>query len=214
MNKWYILYAIFVMIFCGGAAWYLFPKAFPLMQIELTTNRADILNKAKEQISVFALGPIKDSDYNEAVAFETDTTTQTFVELEGGGKQAFIDMIAKHYYQPYLWHVRFFIPQHINETELYFTPNGTFYGFKEKISEDELRTNIPSKQALEKALACAKELVPTLEKYALIESSQHEQPFGRIDHTFVYERQDIQQPLKPDLIGGIVMRKSIYNENK
>jgi hypothetical protein len=179
------------MTFCGGAAWYLFPKAFPVVQIELTTNRTDILKHAKEQALLFSLGPITDNSCNTAVAFETDITTQTFVELEGGGKEAFTDMMTHHYYEPYQWHVRLFVPQQINEAELYFTPNGALYGFKEKISENEIRTNISSKQALAEALMCAKKLVHAIEQYELIESSKHEQISGRIDHTFVYERKDI-----------------------
>jgi hypothetical protein len=192
MNKWYGLCIIFILTFCSGVAWYLFPKAFPLIQIELTTSRTDILSKAKEQALLLAIGPAADIGCNAAVAFETDTTTQTFVELEGGGKQTFIEMITHHYYEPYVWHVRFFVPHQINESALYFTPQGTLYGFKEKISEDEVRSTISSDQAIAKALLCAKELVNGFENYHLIESSQHEQTSGRIDHTLVYERQDIQ----------------------
>ncbi|RTL04315.1 CPBP family intramembrane metalloprotease [Candidatus Dependentiae bacterium] len=192
MNKWrfgllFVATAIF-----GYTAWYLFPKAFPIIHIPLNANRTEILGLAKKKALDFGYKPINDNSCFEAVTFESDTVTQTFVELEGGGKKAFTDMIEKHYYEPYYWHVRFFVPHEIHEMALYFTPSGAFYGFKETVSENSFNGNISSQEALTKASIYAKEQCIPLDQYTIIESSQQTTPLGRIDHSFVYERHDIR----------------------
>lgn len=191
MKKWYLgLLCFLTVVFCS-AAWYLFPKAFPIVHIPLTTNRAQILVLAHEQAVHLKYDPVIKNSFFHAITFQSDTTTQTFVELEGGGKDAFKDMLNFHHYEPYYWQVRFFAPHEINEIVFYFTPNGTLYGFKETVSENFFTSNISSTDALAVASTYASQLNIDLKKYTHIESSQQEKPSGRTDHSFVYERKDI-----------------------
>lgn len=188
MKKRLVVFLFCLPWFFGYTAWYLFPKAFPIVQIPLTTSRTDILEHAKQEALNlnFAVSSF------EAITFESDAKTQTFIELEGGGKKSFTTMIDNHYYEPFFWHVRFFVPYQIHEISLYFTPNGTFYGFKETLSEDFFNENVTPEHALKKTVDYANKLNINLDTYTLIESSKQEKKSGRIDHSFVYERKDIQ----------------------
>lgn len=191
MKKWYFTLLFLLTAGFGGVAWYLFPKAFPIIHIPLNANRTEILALAKKRAADLGYQPIIDNTCFEAITFESDTVTQTFVELEGGGKKAFTDMIEKRYYEPYYWHVRFFVPHEVHEISLYFTPNGTFYGFKETISEDFFTSNISATDSFNKASEYAATVNIDLKEYDTIESAQTEKPSGRIDHSFVYQRKNI-----------------------
>ena len=148
------------------------------------------LPQALEQSKIVAtqlhLGP---ENYQSAATFHTDALTQTFVELEGGGKNAFVAMMDKKLYMPYTWQVRHFKEFEKNETLIRFTPDGSAYGFKEIISED-----IPGAQLSEEQAQTMAEKVAThdfnitLSDYKRVEASQKKQPSERLDHTFVYER--------------------------
>ena len=73
--------------------------------------------------------------------FHTDNAVKTFVELEAGGKDAFVAMMEEKLYMPYTWRVRHFKEHEKNETTITFTPDGKPYGFVETVSE-----NIPGAQ--------------------------------------------------------------------
>ena len=67
------------------------------------------------------LGP---PGYRQAASFGLDEEAQTFVELEGGGKEAFTRMMRDGLYAAYTWRVRHFAEGQTNETTIRFTPDG------------------------------------------------------------------------------------------
>lgn len=150
------------------------------------------LEQAVEQADTIAqknnLGP---SNYHYAAMFHTDAAVKTFVELEAGGTDALVNMMDEKLYMPYTWKVRHFKEHEKNESLISFTPDGQPYGFIETISE-----NIPGAQLSEKdARIIAETYAETqgnivLSDYKLVEASQKTQLSKRIDHTFVYERND------------------------
>lgn len=167
-----------------------FPRAFPLVHIDLTMDRSQALAQAKSIIKEHHFIP-QTTDY--VASFNNNRFLQTFVELEGGGKEAFINMITQDLYQPYQWFIRAFSPGNQEESLLFFTPNGTPYGFSQKISENRPGNSISRDQA--RAIALEKARIDwhiDFSHYQEIETGQHEQPSNRIDHTFVYERHDAQ----------------------
>src|SRR4030095_623996 len=163
-----------------------FPQTFPIIHLDITMDLKHALKDADTIAQKYNLGPI---EHRNAAMFHTDALVKTFVELEGGGKDAFVAMMEEKLYMPYTWRVRHFKEFEKNETTLVFTPDGIPYGFVETISE-----NIPGAQLSEnQARAIAesdsiKEWNIDLSAYTLVESSQKKQPKERIDHTFVYER--------------------------
>jgi len=167
-------------------AFHFFPQTFPIIHLDITMDLKHALKDADAIAQKYNFGPL---EHRNAAMFHTDALVKTFVELEGGGKDAFVTMMEEKLYMPYTWRVRHFKEFEKNETTLAFTPDGIPYGFVETISE-----NIPGAQLSEdqaRAIVesdAIKEWNIDLSAYTLVESSQKKQPKERIDHTFVYER--------------------------
>jgi hypothetical protein len=164
----------------------LFPQAFPIVHLDLTMDREGALAAAREVAARHRVGP---STYREAASFRTDTEAQTFVELAGGGKEAFANMLRQNLYAPYTWQVRHFQEGQKYEALLRFRPDGVPYGFLERLEETAPGAALRPDEAravAERAATTAWQL--DLEPYALVEHSREERPTGRVDHTFTYER--------------------------
>lgn len=167
-----------------------FPRAFPIVTLDLRMNRDQALARAAELASRFQFPP---SDYRRVASFSGDQEVQNFIELEAGGTAAFQAMMSAGHYHPYKWRVRLFRPGEMKETVIQFTPRGDPYGFAVKLPENEAGAALESERAREIAeLAAARDWQVNLGNYQLVEKSQEVRPGGRIDHTFVYERPDIQ----------------------
>lgn len=163
-----------------------FSTAFPIVHLDITINRNDALEQAKQLAQKHNLGP---ANFWQTASFETDTLVKTYVELEAGGTDAFNTMIAGSRYMPYTWSIRHFKPLEINETRIQLKPDGTPYGFIEKIAEQTPGPHLDSKEA--QHIAEQEATINwniELENYKLIETSQEVKPNGRADHTFVYEQ--------------------------
>ena len=163
-----------------------FPDAFSILNVQITMDRDRALADARGIAARERLGP---SGFREAASFTLDGETQTFVELEGGGKPAFTAMIRDGLYSAYTWRVRHFRDGETNETTIVFTPDGQPYGFRERIAEDAPGAALIAAEA--RAIAereAARAWRVDLSPYALAEEGQERRPGGRIDHTFTYER--------------------------
>src|SRR5688572_21906614 len=108
-----------VSLAAAGAAWHYFPQAFSIVALDITMNRDAALDQARAIMARDGLGP---AGYRQAASFSLDGDTQTFVELEGGGKEAFTRMLREGLYSAYTWRVRQFLEGETNETEIRFTP--------------------------------------------------------------------------------------------
>ena len=133
------------------------------------------------------LGP---PGYREAASFALDEETQTFVELEGGGKEAFTQMLRNGLYSAYTWRVRHFAEGQPNETTIQFTPDGQPYAFVERLDEmapgAALSGAAAARGSARRRRASAGR--PISPHIALVEQGQERRPGGRVDHTFTYER--------------------------
>ena len=181
-----------VAIFIGGGLFTVnyFPKTFPIVNLTITMDRHTALTDAEQLAQKYAWGP---EGFEQAASFSVDDETKNFIELEGGGKKKFNEILkAKDYfYSPYTWNVRHFKEHETNETFIRFTPEGKPYGFVEKIAENTPGAALAPRQAQPIAEKVAREnWHVNLALYTLAESSQEAKPNGRVDHTFVYERTD------------------------
>ncbi|MEA3499991.1 MAG: type II CAAX endopeptidase family protein [Candidatus Marinimicrobia bacterium] len=181
---------VIVSIICGYFAFTYFPKAFPIVNVKITMNRAEALQSAEELSQKYNVGP---EEHRQAASYGVDGKFQNFVELEAGGKEAFNEVLKSGIYSPYTWKVRHFKEQEINEVLFTFTSESIPYGIKEKLSEDKVLPNLTS----EKAKKLAKDRAETdwridFSHYKLVEESDKKQTGGRIDHAFVFEREDKQ----------------------
>lgn len=180
---WLILIAL-----CFGSIGFAlryFYKTFPVITLDLTMDRAQALNKARELAQLHQWGP---ADYQQAVTFSTDEETKNFIELEAGGKEELAHIIKEEYYSPYTWHVRHFREQEARETHIAFAPDGKPVGFKELLPEKLPGAALSAQEAKELAEKSAhEEWSINFEDYVLIEQAQETKLSGRIDHTFVYK---------------------------
>src|SRR5258708_2357699 len=151
-------------------------------------DRGHALTEARVAAARNTLGP---PGYREAASFSGDDEAQTFVELEGGGKEAFTRMLRAHLYEAYTWRVRHFKDGETNESTIRFTPDGRLYGFVERLREDAPGPALDAAAARRIAEAGATtQWNVDLSKFALAEPGQERRPSGRADHTLTYERND------------------------
>src|SRR6188472_1728353 len=80
-----------------------FPVAFSILALDITMNRSQALDAARVIATRDGLGP---GGFLQAASFGGDDEAQTFVELEGGGKEAFTRMLRENFYSAYAWRVR------------------------------------------------------------------------------------------------------------
>jgi hypothetical protein len=172
------------------AAWNLFPKAFPILTVDITMDRQMAVDRASELSERFGWGP---DQARMAANYVIDTQVQNYIELEGGGAAAYRELLEGNLYSPYTWRVRAFQESEVQETEVRFTPGGEPYGFAEKLSQDleGAALDAVSAQAIAEFSAAADWGI-IFSDYTSVESSEDLQPSGRLDHTFVYERNAVQ----------------------
>jgi hypothetical protein len=163
-----------------------FPDAFSIVALDISMDRDHAMAAARTITERDHLGP---ADYQEAASFTLDDQTQTFVELEGGGKDAFTAMVRDGLYAAYTWRVRHFKEGEVNEATVSFTPEGRPNGFVERIKEDApgAALDAASARTIAERDAAARWSVD-LTAYALVEQGQERRTSGRVDHTFTYER--------------------------
>ena len=176
----------------AASAWFgiaNFSRAFPIVSLDITMDRASALTSARDLEAKHRFGP---SGYEQAASFRGDQEVQNFVEFEAGGTSAFHEMFASGRYQPFRWYVRHFREGEARETKLYFTPRGEPYGFAVKLPEKEAGAALEAGQAQAIAERAAGEWKVDLAKFTLVEKSRDVRPGGRVDHTLVYERPDVR----------------------
>lgn len=181
----WILLAL-VSILGTAAAVHYFPQAFSIVALDITMTRERALEDAA---AIAARGQFGPAGYRQAASFALDGEAQTFIELEGGGKETFTRMMRDGLYAAYTWRVRHFREGETNETTFRFTPDGKAYGFVEKIKEDAPGAALAAGAARtigeEQARASWNvDLTP----FTLVEQGQERRPGGRVDHTLTYER--------------------------
>ncbi|MGK5085071.1 hypothetical protein WDW37_17425, partial [Bdellovibrionota bacterium FG-1] len=165
-----------------------FEHAFPFVDVAVKMDRKGSL-VAAQKLAVRERWVPQDQNLRQATSFEIDSSTQNFIELEAGGPAALKKVLRDGVYTPYRWRVRHFAEGKTNETQVEFRPDGTFYGFSEKISENDPGASLSSEQARLLAENAASKLSSLdLKSYRLVARSQEVRTSKRIDHTFDYER--------------------------
>ena len=188
MNKKYFWSVIGVAtIFSLWFSYVYFDKAIPFVKLSITMNKKQAEQEAHSIVQKYNWNI---QGFDQAVQFESNSVLQTFAELEGGGKQAYIDMIDQGHHQPYSWRVRFFKEKEILETFVWFTPTGEPYGFSQKLPEDQVGKNISKSNAEKIVQSGLDDWGVNAKPYKLVEYEEQVRPAGRVDHTFTYERED------------------------
>jgi hypothetical protein len=216
-KKLWHLFGFFVAFF-AIFAWCYFDQAIPLVRVAITMDQKQAIEKSK---LLAEQNNIDIANYRFATQYAHSSELQAFVELEAGGKQAFIEMIDCDDYQPYSWRVRFFKEKEAREVFFVFTPSGKPYEFLIKFPEDSIGASLSKDDALKIAVDGAKKWEVNLSNYHLIEHHKEEILSGRVDHIFTYQREDkvigegfyrIQLKVSGDVFSGILRNVKIPDE--
>lgn len=192
MSRKPVFWIAFVIVFIASIifTYNYFSKAFPLITLNLEMDRGAAMQKAHELAQAHHWGP---QNFKQAASFLLDNQVQNYVELEVGGSAAFKRMMEEGLYEPYTWLVRDYREGETNETLIRFTPTGKFYGFIEKLPEDEPGASLPADSAQKIAeVIAAQDWGIDFSQFKRVEASKEVRPGGRTDHTFVYERPNLQ----------------------
>lgn len=180
----------FLLISLSGIflSFHYFSRSFPIVDLNLTMDRQQALQKARDCAQQFQWGP---DQYRQAASFEVESEVQNFIELEAGGPQEFGRILKEGYYAPYTWVARHFKEFDAEEIKIFFTPQGVPYGFVYKIPENAPGAALSSHEARARAVAEAQNYWNIdFSLYTSVEEAQEVTPYGRIDHAFVYEHND------------------------
>ena len=186
----WIVLALLSLVSMLGAYRY-FGQAFPLINLDLQMDRATALERGRQAATRFQWGP---QGFEQAASFGSNSQVQNFVELEGGGKAIFTQLMESDLFSAYSWRVRHYREKETTESLIRFTPAGDLWGFREKLPEDQPGATLTDQEARNLAETQATgQFGVDLEPYQLVEHAQELQPGGRTDHRLVYEhrRQDI-----------------------
>ena len=187
----YWFWIFLVSLFCGSILFVksFYPKAFPLVELNIAMDRTRALSQAKELALKNHWGP---DHFLQSAEFSLDRETQTYAELTGEGYKTFSNLLKDKFYSPYTWRVRHFKEGSAHETYIQFTPEGKLYSFTEIIPEGEKGAALSQEEALKIAKYSAEKLwnIP-LEEYKLAEKSFIKRPNQRIDHFFTFENSSL-----------------------
>jgi hypothetical protein len=194
--------------------YYYLPLALNIFDIAITMNRNQAIEESQKIITSKNL---LTAGYEHAAYFDEDTTLHYYIELAGGGKEVFKKLIEEHLIEPYTWAVRWYKEGETSEAIIRFTATGVPYSFSKKVPEAEagaVLTEIEARNVAEKE--AAKNWNIDFSVYRPFEYSKQEQPSKRVDHTFVYQRNDTQiaqegkYRLKIIVSGGVVTTVSPF----
>jgi hypothetical protein len=192
MTRRPIFWTIFAVVAVLGAAVGVryFTVALPIVALDISMDRATAEAEAGQVSERFGWGP---EDAQSAISFgQVDSLAQPYVELESGGRDEFFGLAERGVYHSFVWTVRRFAEADPEESRVWFTPSGTPYGFRLTLPEEDPGTgNLSGDRARAVAEDAASDWSVVLESFELLESSVETTPSGRVDHTFVYAREDV-----------------------
>jgi hypothetical protein len=172
----------------GVYAWRTFPASYPLLDLDVRMSRGAALAAADSIAARLGLGP---ADARRVAVFQGDAEAQTFIELEGGGPDAFRELVRSGAHRGWQWEVRRFQPGEVHEATIFLDPDGRPAGFRERIPEEAPGAALEADSARTLALATAASAwgvepgAGWIERPAAVEA----RPAGRLDHTFTWEQE-------------------------
>lgn len=150
-------------------------------------DRGAALAASDSIANALEIGPVT---HRRVAVFQGDAEAQTFVELEGGGAEAFRALIQDGDLLAWQWEVRRFTPGSAHEVRMAFSPSGTPTGFREMLPEDYPGPALESDSATAVARAAAGRDwgVTVGPEWTELPPAAETRPNGRRDHTFTWER--------------------------
>lgn len=192
-NFWFspatwILGAVLSLV-AAATAIQLFNARIPALDVKIEFSREQAL-QATAELQQQRFPDLTTS--RAATHFGRDQTLQTYVELEGGGLEAFREHIDDPNLAPFAWNLRLFTPEQQEEFRASYTPAGEPLSFNyempQSVEGPALEADAARRLAEQEALAFIGERFSGYEPF---DSKQTTQPNGRVDHTFTYQHNSL-----------------------
>ncbi|MDD3716640.1 MAG: type II CAAX endopeptidase family protein, partial [Candidatus Marinimicrobia bacterium] len=168
----------------------MFDKAFPIVNVRISADKHQVLARAD---SLSKACGFMSEKYRAVAAFDTDQRFKNYMELEGGGVEAFQSVVDAGTYHPYTWTVRQFNIDAVREVLYYFSPDGRILGFELKLPDSLAGPDIPDLDVRTLSLRSDARavLLPDLRDYQLVEKASELKESGRRDHLFTFEHREV-----------------------
>ncbi len=178
---------------CVFSVLHWFGDAFSVLDLDVRMSRTTAIDDARRLARDRRL--IDVAPVEAAARFDGDSSAQTFIELEGGGKPALKPLLGSGEFTLYKWRVRLFTPGVEREVQIAFTPDGRPAGFFVRVPEAAAGASLSADDARALAIAAAtKDWNVDFTHYRALTASATTRPGKRIDHEFVYERTGADTP--------------------
>ena len=188
-QAWFWIVLLAIATACGVVTFRHFDLLLPILEVDVKMTRDGAIAKARELDAALKLTPAKLT--RSAAGFRGDPRTQTFIEQEGGGKEALKPLLGEGEHVLYTWRARLFEPGTTHEVSVLFTPAGRPYGFRSRLPEAERGAALEQEAARAIALErAAADWAVDFSRYKPVAASTVTRSGGRVDHEFRFERTD------------------------
>lgn len=165
----------------------LFTVAFPEASIEFKISRSEASAQASDLLTRMGHQP---AGYREAIVFDYDELTKTYLEREIGLEKS--SRLMQSDISVWRWKYRRFRPLQKEEFYVFLDTSGRLVGYQHLIEEARKGPALESARAREVAEAFLRETVKLpLDRYALVEERSLERPERR-DHVLTWERKEFK----------------------
>ena len=153
----------------------------------------------------------------QASDFGRDRHLQNYVELEGGGLEAFRSILHNPNFAPYAWNARLFKPGQQEEFRASFTPTGEPLSFRYEMPQHVEGAALEEEAARALAQNQAREFLGgRFDQYQPLEMDSSTQPNGRVDYTFTYKHSSLvvgeaHPRIELEVKGDTLVRVHPYN---
>ncbi len=174
-------------LICVAATVGLFARAYPMVDVGLTLDRAGAIARARALAARAGFAPTR---AEAAALFESDDSLSTYVDFAAGGADSVRALAHGRDLPLYRWVVRLYRPGDVHETRVAFAPDGRVVGLARRIPEAETRPLVTDTAGrLAADLALARWGSQDVARWRLTGRSVVTQPrSGRVDRTYRYER--------------------------
>lgn len=130
------------------------------------------------------------SNFKSIAILSEDSSISLYSIYKLDGVDTINYLVDNKIYFPYFWKVRYYKEYDKKEFYIFLNPVGDFIGFTEKLNEEENFNNLSEEGALEEAKNQALNLFNlNISNYKLIDKGLKKQINGRIDYSFLFERE-------------------------
>jgi len=164
-------------------------NSMPVLKVDIQFSRAEAVAAA----ATFQRKEFPELTTNRSAAsFVGDRELQNYVELEGGGINAFKSVINNVDAVTHYWRVRNFAESQEKELTVAFSPKGQLVSFWLKVPDQEAGAALEEGAARALAEQGAKKFMgERFANYKAFDADMKRQTSGRIDYTFTYEHSSL-----------------------